>query len=94
MWEINEGGNRLLYAMKLLPSKDFRKYCSSWDYSLKMPALFILGVFTNKHVFAYECFFLYQSTRTLEHALIFSKCMVDEHVFVNLVSLNKNFSPY
>jgi hypothetical protein len=33
------------------------------------------------------------STYTLEHALIFLKCMISEHIFVNLVPLNINLSP-
>ena len=31
-------------------------------------------------------------TNTLEHALILLKCMVNEHVFMNLVSLGKSFN--
>jgi hypothetical protein len=33
------------------------------------------------------------SISALERALIFLKCMVDEHVFMNSLSLDKNFSP-
>ena len=32
-------------------------------------------------------------TITLEHALMFLTCMVNEHVFMNLVSLSKKFQP-
>jgi hypothetical protein len=35
-----------------------------------------------------------QSTNTLEYTLIFLKCMVNDRVFMNLVSHNKNFSPH
>ena len=31
------------------------------------------------------------STNTLEPALIFLNCMLDEHVFVHLILLNKKF---
>ena len=34
------------------------------------------------------------STNTLEHTLIILKCMVNEHVFMNLVSLSKISSPH
>ena len=32
------------------------------------------------------------STNTLEHALIFLECMLNEHVFKHLVSLGKKFN--
>ena len=34
------------------------------------------------------------STNTLESALFFFKCMVNEHAFMNLVSLNKKLCPH
>ena len=34
------------------------------------------------------------STNTLEHALIFFKCMVNEDEFMNLVSLSKYFNSH
>ena len=33
------------------------------------------------------------TTNTLDHALIFLKCMVNEHVFMNLISLGQKFQP-
>jgi hypothetical protein len=33
-------------------------------------------------------------TNTLENALIFLKCMVNEHVLMTLVVLNKNLNPH
>ena len=33
------------------------------------------------------------STNILEHTLIFSKCMITTHVFMNLVSLSKKIQP-
>ena len=33
-------------------------------------------------------------TSVLEHALFFLRCIVNEHVFMNLVSLGKKFSPH
>lgn len=38
------------------------------------------------HVFTND---LLSSTSNLEHALIILKCMVNEHVFMDLVALNK-----
>ena len=55
-------------------------YFSSWHYSL-------INMFLHMRLF-------YHSTSTLQHALISLKCMVNEHVFMNLVSLNKYFSPH
>jgi len=40
------------------------------------------------HVFAYDVF--NHSTSTLEHTLIFLKCMVSEHLFMDLVSFSSN----
>ena len=37
------------------------------------------------HINYHFCHF----TSTLEHALIFLKCMINEHVFMNFVSLRK-----
>jgi hypothetical protein len=31
---------------------------------------------------------------TLEHTLVFLKCVVNDHVFLNLVSFDKNFKPH
>ena len=36
--------------------------------------------------------FFNHSTSTLEHTLIFLKCMVNKHVFMNFVSLNKKLA--
>ena len=33
-------------------------------------------------------------TNTLEHTLLILKYMINEHVFMTLVSLNKNFNPH
>ena len=49
---------------------------------------FILTIIT----FAYD-FFGYHSTNSLDHALIFLDCMVNEDVFVNLVSLKSKVQP-
>ena len=85
----------LVCEVALSVTKRSRKYCSSQSHSLKIlfiVVLFILTLFTDKHVFVYKCF--YHSKSILEHALIFLKCMVNEHVFMNLVSLNKSFNPH
>ena len=51
-------------------------------------ALFILTIIT----FAYD-FFGYHSMNTLDHTLIFLVCMVNEDVFMNLVSLKSKVQP-
>ena len=50
-----------------------------------------MALFTDKHVFAHNHF--YHFTSTLDHALIFLKCVVNEDVFLNVVSLSKNNEP-
>ena len=45
----------------------------------------------SKHVFPYK--YVYHSTNTSKHALVFLKLMVNEHVFVNLLPLSLNSSP-
>ena len=52
----------------------------------------ILALFIGNHMFTYN-FFFYHSTSTSEHAPIFLKCMVDEYVFMKLVSLNEKSRP-
>ena len=47
-----------------------------------------MSLFIDKYVFAYTIFNHF--TSTLEHALVFLKCIVNEHVFIYLVSLSKN----
>ena len=42
--------------------------------------------FTDMHVFA--CNFFNRPTNTLEHTLFLLKCMIDEKVLMNLVSLS------
>ena len=51
--------------------------------------MLIPALFTDKHVFAFDVF--NHSTSTLEHTLIFLKCMVNEHLFMDLVSFSSNF---
>ena len=34
------------------------------------------------------------STKTLEHVLIILRCMINEHVFMNILSLNKFSNPH
>ena len=36
--------------------------------------------------------YLFDSTKTLEHASFFLTCMENEHVFMNLVSLSKSLA--
>ena len=51
-----------------------------------------MAIFIDKHVFAYYYFYRYAST--LEHALNFLKCMLNEHAMMNLVRLNQTFNPH
>ena len=82
MWEINEGDTSFLYAMKLMPRKDLESICR-------------LGTFHFVHLGTIRfANFFYHSPNTLEHTLIFLKCMVNEHVFMNLISINKKFNPH
>ena len=53
----------------------------------------ILALFIGNHMFTYNFILFYHSTSTSEHAPIFLKCMVDEHVFMKLVSLNEKSRP-
>ena len=102
MWEISEGHTKFLYTTKLVPSKDLGKHCSSQHYSLNL--LFITTLFIESILsWHYSLtsmssilfyFIFYHSLSALEHALIFLKCMVNEHVCMNLVSLSKDFSPH
>ena len=38
-------------------------------------------------------YFFYHSINTLEHTLIFMKCMINEHVFKNFMSLSNKIQP-
>ena len=57
---------------------------------LKMPSEWVAPIDTKKKkkkpLQAYQ--------NTLEHALIFAKSLVNEHVPMNLVPLSENFSPH
>ena len=37
---------------------------------------------------------VHDSCINLEHALFFLKCMIKEHVFMNVISLSKKFNPH
>ena len=89
------------FHYEISATKRSRKHCSSRHHSwkllfivalfMKASALFISASFTNNRVFACIIFLsLYKRLRTHTH---FLKCMINKHVLINLVSLNKNFSP-
>ena len=94
MWEFREGDTKFYYVVKLVlrkdlgsivhPATNYYKYYSYQHYALNVPTLLAL------FIFAYN--FSYHSTNTLENTLIFLKCMVNEHVFMSLVSLGIKFS--
>ena len=86
MWEISEDGTKILFvphyetsATKDLGSivhlETIHKECYSQQrYLLKVPALFVLALFNDKQVFAYEC--CNHFAGTLEHALNVLRCMI------------------
>ena len=69
-------------------TKRSRTYDSSWHYSLEVIALFIIALLNDNDVFAYV--YIYH----LEHTTISFKCLVNEHVFMNSISLTNVFSPH
>ena len=80
MWEISECDAKFLHNMNLVPQNDLATTCPSWQYPLKI----LITIFIDKHVFAYNS--LYHSINALEHACSFLECMVNEQVFMNIVS--------
>ena len=90
MWEYSEGDTKFLYAMKLVPSKDlgstvhlstiYQNYYSYQHYSLKVT----YSQYSLTRMWLQIMFFL-SLYKHLEHALSFLKCMVNEHIFINLV---------
>lgn len=88
MWEISA-------------PKTSKKHCSSKHYSLNI--LIIASLFTENIETIHPsticrqacvCIFVYNSTNILEYTIKFQNCMINEHVFLNLVSLNKKFNPH
>ena len=73
--------------MQLVPPEDLGSIVHLNTILLKVPTLSI-----GKHMFVYN--FVCHSTSTLEHAPSFLKCMVNEHEFMNLVSLSQLCSPH
>ena len=69
-----------LKAMKLVPPKDLGSICSSWSYSLQTLIITTLFVETTNIIQPSTHYFL--------------EGMVNEHVIMNLVSLNKNLRPH
>lgn len=104
--EISDGDIEFLNIIKLMPPKDILGSISTihWQcYSTLFTKALAFGtshwkychlaLFTNKHVsFIFKQ--NYQSTNILEHVLILLKSMAKEHIFMNLGSLYKNFSPW
>jgi hypothetical protein len=85
---INEDDTKFIYAIKLVQPKDLGSivYPNTWHYSWKVPAIGMLVIDTchastsNWH----------HSLTKMWHTLIFLKSMVNDHVFMNSVSLSKN----
>ena len=75
-----------------------RKHCSSQHCSLKILSIITLSIGNTSTIHlgtihqqacVYILFF-HHSTSTLQHAIIFLKFKINEHIFMNLVSLSKN----
>jgi hypothetical protein len=89
--------------MNLVPPKDlgsilhpdkyqilFIEGAGIWYHSIKT---LTLDAIINKNVFPCRDVFVDHFTNTLEHTLFFVKVVMNEHVFLNIVSLSTNFNP-
>ena len=110
MWEISEGCTKYLYSMKLVPPKHlgFRSPKCQSAKTLNASSLQFLSVGwcprsewrllkkKTKEASLSSLEHITHTTNTLsKHTLVlFLKCMVNEHVFMNSISLSKNSSPH
>jgi hypothetical protein len=77
VWKISDGDTKSLYAMNIMPPKDMGGIVHPQQL-----ALLVESVGTWHYLL-----------KSMWHALIFLTSMVNEHVFMGLVSLSQNFSP-
>ena len=98
--EFSEGGTKILYTTKLVPSKDLGSNVhlntNCWKYYIESITIhwndqkYLSWHYSQTNICLHMIYFFYHSTYTSKHAHVFLKCVVNEHTSMNLVSFDKH----